>query len=276
MSQLTWRDKTAVVCGASAGLGREFACELSRQQVAKLAIIARSVDRLDAIKAELQQKYPGVLLLCLSADLTCKDQLAEVAEQVRAKFGRVDLLIQAVGQSDRGRLLDLTQEKMHALFDANVWSSLNALQCFADAMQQPGGTIVLIGSLASKFAPRFLGGYAIAKHGLAALAQQARLEFAEQGVHVMLACPGPIARADAGQRYDNVVSESHNLPDSVRQPGGGAKIRGLDAAALVRDILQSAMAKKPEILRPFKARCLLWLSTLSASLGDRLLRKSSA
>ncbi len=275
MWQLTWSEKTAVVCGASAGLGREFACELSRQHVAKLAVIARSADRLDALKAEIQQKYPHVQLLCLTADMTCKEQLAEVAQRVHATFGSVDLLVQAVGQSDRGRLLELTKEKIYALLDANVLSSLFALQCFASVMRQPGGSVVLIGSLASKFAPRFLGGYAIAKHGLAALAQQARLEFADQGLHVMLACPGPIARADAGQRYDRVVSESVNLPDSVRQPGGGAKLRGLDAAALVRDILQSAKAKKPEIVRPFKARCLLWLSALSVSLGDRLLRKSS-
>lgn len=275
MSQLTWRDKTAVVCGASAGLGREFAFELSRQNVAKLAIVARTAGKLEAVRVEIQQEYPSVQLLCLSADVTCKLQLAEVAEQIQSQLGHVDLLIQAVGQSDRGRLVDLTKEKLHTLFDVNVGSSLNALQCFAGVMQQPGGTIVLIGSLASKFAPRFLGGYAIAKHGLAALAQQARLEFAEQGLHVMLACPGPIARDDAGQRYQNLVAEGSNLPDSARQPGGGAKVPGLDATRLVRDILLGAQAKKPEMIRPRRARCLLWLSALSVSLGDRLLRNRS-
>jgi uncharacterized protein len=124
-----------------------------------------------------------------------------------------------------------------------------------------------------------LGGYAIAKHGLAALAQQARLELAEEGIHVLLACPGPIAREDSGTRYDHLARDPHSpnqdLPEAMRQPGGGAKVRGLEPQQLVRDILQAAAHKQPRIIRPRKAQWLHWVSALSGSLGDRLLRKNS-
>ena len=263
------------MCGATAGLGRAFAIELARQQVGHLTLVARSSDGLQKLRSELLDQFASLDVICLPADLCVKEQLQQACEQLQqAGQRRVDLVVQAVGQSDRGRLLDLSSQRLHELIDTNVLSSLHAVQCFHPLMQPAGGNIVLVGSLASLFAPRFLGGYAIAKHGLAALAQQARLELAEVGIHVLLACPGPIVRDDSGTRYDQHAREG-SVPDTARQPGAGAKIRGLDPERLVREILQAAAAKQPRIIRPRKAQLLHWLSALSGSLGDRLLRENS-
>lgn len=267
------------MCGATAGLGRAFAFELARQQVRHLTLVARSPDDLQALRSELLEQFASLEVLCLPADLCIKEQLHQACAQLPQTGQGLDLLIQAVGKSDRGRLVDLSDEHLHEMIGANVLSSLHAVQCFRPRMRQPGGHVVLIGSLASLFAPRFLGGYAIAKHGLAALAQQARLELAEEGIHVLLACPGPIAREDSGSRYDHLArdpnSSNQNLPDAIRQPGGGAKIRGLEPQRLVRDILQATARKQSRIIRPRKAQWLHWVSALSSSLGDRLLRKNS-
>lgn len=269
-----WKGKRGVVCGATAGLGRAFAIELARQQVEHLTLVARSSDNLQLLRSELLEQFASLDVVCLPADLCVKEQLQQAVEPLQQAGHRVDLVVQAVGQSDRGRLVDLSSLRLHELIDANVLSSLHAVQCFHPMMQQAGGNIVLIGSLASLFAPRFLGGYAIAKHGLAALAQQARLELAEDGIHVLLACPGPIVREGSEARYDQQAG-ADKLPDAARKPGGGAKIRGLEPQRLVREILRAAAAKQPRIIRPRKAKLLLWLSALSSSLGDRLLRKNS-
>lgn len=274
MSTSCWTKKTAVICGGSAGLGKEFARELGRQQVARLALVARSLDGLTAVREALLSEHRGLQILCLAADLRDKSQLQQVADQIYAEFGSIDLLIQAVGQSDRGRLADLTDARLQELIAMNVLTSLHAVQCFAPIMQPSGSNLILIGSLASKFAPRFLGGYAVAKHGLSALAQQARLELAEQGIHVLLACPGPIARPDAGGRYDQLTSDQ-NLPESARRPGGGAKVKGLNATLLVRQILQAAARKQPQLIRPAKAQWLVWLSAWAPAWGERLLRRNS-
>lgn len=301
-----WKGKSAVVCGATAGLGRAFAVELARQQVRRLVLVARSEEGLQALRAELLDRFADLDITCLSADLREKAQVEQACELLHSHGATVDLLIQAVGQSDRGRLVDLTSRRLTELMEVNVLTSVHAIQCFrpllrrisgsadSGSMEKTGGTgtparstgelggtgrsarstIVLIGSLASLFAPRFLGGYAIAKHGLAALAQQARLELAEEGIHVLLACPGPIDRDDGGTRYDRLARDA-DLPEAVRQPGGGAKIRGLDPQRLVRDILTAAAARQPQIIRPRKARWLHWLSAISCTWGDRLLRKNS-
>lgn len=285
-----WKGKSAVVCGATAGLGRAFAIELAQQQVQRLVLMARSQEGLQAMRAELLERFASLEVLCVAADLSDRQQLARACEQLHSSGASLDLLIQTVGQSDRGRLVDLTNQRLQELIDANVLTSLHAIQCFRPLMRsiastassravvpKGGGarpTIVLIGSLASLFAPRFLGGYAIAKHGLAALAQQARLELAEEGIHVLLACPGPVARSDGGVRYDRLTRDA-DLPEAVRQPGAGAKVRGLEPQQLVRDILQAAAARQPRIIRPRKAQWLHWLSATSAAWGDRMLRKNS-
>lgn len=274
MPHFPWFKKTAVVCGASAGLGRQFAFELAQQRVAKLALISRSVERLHALRDELLIAHTDLDVLCLGADLLHKEQLGQAAEQIHRDFGPIDVLVQAVGQSDRGRITDLTATKLHELIGVNVITSLHALQCFEPIMRQSQGSFVLVGSLASKFAPRFLGGYAIAKHGLAALAQQARLELADKGLHLLLACPGPIARDDAGKRYEHLANQPDS-PEAMRQPGAGAKLRGLDANKFVREVLHGAAHKKPQIMRPRKAHWLLCLSALSCRLGDLLLRQNS-
>lgn len=273
MSSKHWNGKSAIVCGASAGLGRELALELVAQEVRQLVLIARSADRLSNLREHLLvKKRAEFQVLALTADVCDKQQLGNVSNQLRERGGHVDLVIQAVGKSDRGTLSSLTQSHLHELLETNLVSSLNAIQCFQPIVKQPGGTIVLVGSLASRFAPRYLGGYAIAKHGLAALAQQARLELAAEGIHVMLACPGPIARDDAEQRYA-ASSGIEQLPAAALQPGGGARLRGLASRRLAKDILASAARKKSEIMRPRKAWLLHIISAVSPRLGDRLLRK---
>lgn len=269
-----WSSKTAVICGASSGLGRDFAHELAAQGVARLALISRSLPGLELVRDELRASHPATEVSCQAADLRERAQVALVADKVQADIGTVDLLIQAVGLSDRGRISDLTAERLHELVDLNVVSSLHALQCFEASLTRPGGCAVLIGSLASKFAPRFLGGYAIAKHGLAALAQQARLEWAAQGLQVLLACPGPLARQDAGHRYEHLLRDGQ-LPASAGQAGGGAKLKGLDPRAFARDVLRAARQGKPQLIRPLRAQWLVWLSALSCSWGDRILRSNS-
>jgi short-subunit dehydrogenase len=186
----------------------------------------------------------------------------------------IDLLVQTVGKSQRGRLLDLKSTDLQEMLDANLVSSLNAIQCFTPYLSQPGGRLVLIGSLASRFAPRFLGAYALSKHALAALAQQSRLELADLGIHVLLACPGPVARPDAGARYE--LPDTSQIPVSASLPGGGARLAGLDPHHLVTDILLAAARKKTEIIRPRRARLLQIVAAIAPALGDRLLRNNSS
>lgn len=268
-----WSGKSAIVCGASSGLGLVLTRELASQGARRLLLVARTAPRLEAITSQLHDEFPRTEFTCHQTDMCSAEAVSALSEQLREEGqGEVRLLIQAVGQSWRGNLEALSPGDLQNLLAINVASSLNAVNLLTDRLSNPGN-LVLIGSLASKFAPRYIGGYAIAKHALAALAQTARLELASKGIHVTFACPGPIAREDAGERYQSAASES--LPAEALAPGGGAKLKGLDPARLARDILKAAAQHKPEIIRPRKARLLAILSAISPSLGDRILRNKT-
>ena len=266
--------KSAIVCGATSGLGLVLTRQLALQGAKRILLVARTTPRLESLTSQLRDEFPRTDFDGWPADMCSADDVSALSERLRDEgHGGVQLLIQAVGQSWRGSLEALSPEDLQQLLRINVFSSLNAVNLLSNRMANPS-SLVLIGSLASKFAPRYIGGYSIAKHALAALAQTARLELASKGIHVTFACPGPIAREDAGQRYQGAASDS--LPAEALSPGGGAKLKGLDSDQLARDILSAAARLRPEIIRPRKARLLATLSALSPSLGDWILRKKTS
>lgn len=110
------------------------------------------------------------------------------------------MLVNCVGISDRGLIEDLKSDRLQELLDQNVFTALLCCQAGLPLLKESRGVIVNIGSLASKVGARYIGGYAIAKHALAGLTQQMRLELKPVGVHVGLVSPGPIQREDAGRR----------------------------------------------------------------------------
>jgi short-subunit dehydrogenase len=268
-----WQNRRVVLCGASAGLGLQLGIEVAKAQPSALILIGRNIEPLQLAGQRFEELAPHCNIECLAVDACDFGSLQRAAGQVTSNQP-IDLMINAVGMSSRGSLLSCTSEDLEKLFRVNVISALHCLQAFHPMLKQAKGCGVLIGSLASLFAPRFLGGYAVAKHGLAALAQQARLEMREDNIHVMLACPGPIQRPDAGSRYRE--HSDANLPATAMQPGGGAKVKGLDPAVLSQEILVAAGKRKGRLVRPRSALLLHWVSSLCPSLGEAILRRKTS
>ena len=131
-----------------------------------------------------------------------------------------------------------------------------------------GGHLVNIGSLASKVAPKYMGAYPASKFAVAAYTQQLRLELGLQGVHVMLACPGPIRRDEPGPRY----AAAGDVPTAAQAPGAGAN-SAIAPERLAAAILKACERRKSELVMPAKARLLFAISQLSADWGDWLLNK---
>lgn len=235
-------------------------------------MVARDRERLAKAQASIRPVSPATKLFSFSGDMCDAASARSLAEEIGQRFGQLDLVINAVGESDRGSIANLSCERMLELVRTNVGSGLNAVQQFSPLLKSSRGVLVLIGSLSSHVAPRYLGGYSISKHGVAALAQQSRLELAAEGVHVMLVSPGPIAREDAGARYLH-LPQAADLPAAAFKSGGGAKVRGLDPVSLAEAILSAAAKRQRTLVLPRKARLLLIASAMSAWLGDCLLRK---
>lgn len=274
MSLPPWPEATCVVIGASTGFGSYLARELASRG-SRLFLVARQQAPLDAVAHQLRQQYPTVVISTVTGDATNLESMQQVARSIAQQTDQIHLLINAVGKSDRGRLLDVSTNDLQSLFSLNVLSAIHGTKSLHALLKKAKGTVINIGSLSSKFAPRFLGGYSVTKFGLAAATQQLRLELAEDGIDVMLACPGPIKRNDSATRYAELASQ-RDVPESASAPGGGAKLKGLDPVWLAKQILDGAVKGYPEMLFPAKSRLLLVLLALFPRWGESILRKKTS
>lgn len=268
MANSYWRDKVCVVTGGSAGLGLAIARALAEAR-AKVILVARQKEPLEAAAAELRKT--GAPITVVAADLVRQDDVDRLAATIAADFGRLDLVCNCAGRSSRGAVLDATPEDFQQLLDVNLMATVRTTRALAPLLIANHGHLVNVGSLASKVAPRYMGAYPASKFAIAAYTQQLRLELGPQGLHVMLACPGPIARDAPASRY---AAEAPGVPAGAQAPGAGAKLRALDPQRLAAAILYACERRKPEIIVPAKARVLMILTAISARWGDWLLLRS--
>jgi short-subunit dehydrogenase len=177
------QDKVVIVTGASEGIGKALAEELSREG-AKLVLAARSEDKLKAVAAGL----PGAM--AVRADMRKSADVRALVDAAVAAHGRVDILVNNAGQGMyvpvEGIDIDLYKEMM----ELNVYAPLRAMQLVIPLMRKSGGgMIVNISSMVSKNAYPNLGAYASTKYALNALSFTARAELAKDKIVVSVFHP---------------------------------------------------------------------------------------
>lgn len=269
-----WRGKKVLVTGGSAGFGFHLADAFLRAG-AEVAISGRDPQRLADAAQRLSAASADVSgpVITLTGDASDQASVREQFGQLRESWDTLDALVNNIGVSDRGRVLDLSADKLQSLWSTNVLTALLMTQAALPLLRASRGHIVNIGSLAAKSAARFLGGYAMSKFPIAAFSQQLRYELADDGIHVLLVCPGPIDREDAGQRYNDLAED---LPEQARQPGGGVQLKRLDPQRLAQQVLLATQRRKAELVMPAKSRLLFAISQLNPAWGDWILKRKGA
>jgi uncharacterized protein len=262
-----WTDKVALVTGGSQGLGLAIARELVAAG-ACVVISGRDQQRLAAAANSLgiADRKCG----WLPCDVTQQDQVTALIDQAVQRHGRLDVLVNCAGRSARGDVAGVTAEQFAELLDVNFLSAVRCTRAALPHLLASRGHVVHIGSLASKAASRYLGPYPASKFPLAAYAQQLRLELGDRGLHVLLVCPGPIHRNDAGARYNE---QAANLPPTARNPGGGVKLSHIDPSWLARQILLACQRRQLELVVPKRARLLFAIAQLWPRLGDWIVKR---
>ncbi len=263
-----WQDKVVIITGGSAGLGLALGRELHRQ-AARVVLVARNQRQLQ--EAATQLGGVGERVLSIPTDVTNQGQVDNLVARVTSQLGHIDALFNCAGKSARGEILETTPEDFQELLELNFLAVVRCTRAAMPYLFKSQGHVINIGSLASKSASRFLGPYPASKFPVAAYSQQLRLEISDRGVHILLVCPGPIARQDSGHRYTTT-----DVPNSAQKPGGGVKLKGIDPDWLAKRILAACQNRKAELVVPSKAKLLFAISQLSPRLGDWLLRKMTS
>jgi uncharacterized protein len=188
---------TALVTGATAGIGHSFAVHLARRGH-DLVLVARDRDRLESVAADLRTSY-GVAVEVLPADLGDREQLARVEERLADRDRPVDLLVNNAGFGLKHRFLDNSADDESAMLDVLVTAVLRLSHAALGGMAERGrGGVINVSSVASLL-PR--GTYGAAKAWVNRFSEWAANEYRPRGVTVMVLLPG-FVKTEFHQRMD--------------------------------------------------------------------------
>ena len=176
--------KTALVTGASSGIGEETARTLHKLGYTVYAA-ARRTDRLE------QLTPTGIHALTM--DVTDDESMSSGIEKIIAETGRIDVLVNNAGYGSFGAIEDVSIDEARRQFEVNVFGLARLTQLVLPHMRaQRSGTIINISSIGGRFTTLLGGWYHASKHAVEALSDALRMETAPFGIDVAVIEPGLI------------------------------------------------------------------------------------
>lgn len=192
----------ALISGASAGLGEEFAKQLAAQGL-NLVLLARRTERLEALGQQLSSQF-GIEYRVVSADLSDPDFLAPVADQTEDL--EIGLLINNAGFTNSGNFLDNDLDAEIRLVDVNCRAAVILAHHYGKAMRQrKRGGMIFTASIAGFAGIPFWANYSASKSFDLKLAEALGAELKPHGVDVLALCPGSTHTEFA--TYDGALSK---------------------------------------------------------------------
>jgi short-subunit dehydrogenase len=235
----------ALITGASSGIGEATARRLAREPGARLVLVARREDRLQALAREL-----GGETLVVAADLTDEEAPARIAAALTERHGRLDLLVNNAGAGWRGAFADVGAANLRRAVELNLLAQARLTEALLPLLRASApSSIVNVASTAGRVARAGSGGYSASKFALIGWTDALHLEEAPNGVHVGLVNPGFVATEGfpqaelvekAATRW--MVSTPDKVAEAILDAGPGGKAeryvpRAYRLAALARVVV---------------------------------------
>ncbi len=232
-----FRTKTALITGASSGIGAAMARDLARRG-AHLVLVARRAERLETLAGEC--RLFGVSVQVAPTDLA--DPAARTA--LAARFSDVDVLINNAGLGVFGALAETEWERVETMLAVNITALTHLTRLFATPMIARGyGRIMLVASTAAFQPVPLYAAYAASKSYVLSLGEALDVEMAARGVRVSVLCPG-VTETEffevADQARSDFVKKSAMTADEVARIGVDALAKG--RSSVVAGAMNAAMA----------------------------------
>lgn len=209
------KGKICWVTGASSGIGEGLVKKLKKQE-AKVILSARRKDEL--IRVQKDAGFSDADCLILEMDLTNPDSFDSKYKLVLNKFGKVDVLFNNGGISQRSLVRDTELSVYKKIFDVNFFGNIALSKTvLPDMLARKSGAIVVISSIVGKVGTQLRSGYSASKHALHGFYDALRLEVSDENVQILTILPGYIktnvsinAVTGAGDKYGKMDDAQEN------------------------------------------------------------------
>lgn len=179
-------NKIAVITGAGRGIGRAIAEKLASEGA---TVVVTDID--EASAAETANAIAGKSI-GLRTDVTSKESVRSMAEQVNSRFGKVDILVNNAGWDKAGPFLDSDESDWDRIVAINLFGMLHTTKAVLPLMvQRKSGSVVNLGSDAARVGSSGEAVYSAAKGGVVSFTKTLAREMARNQINVNCVCPGP-------------------------------------------------------------------------------------
>ena len=261
---MDFKGRVALVTGASSGIGRRLAVDLAARG-ATVVGCARSREGLEETAVELK-RYGGSsqVIVC---DVGDPGQVKGMIEDIVARFGKIDILINNAGFGSYRSFAESSMESIEAMTRTNYLGTVYCTKAALPSMiARRSGHIVNISSVSGKIGTPNMAGYSATKFAQIGLSESLYHELKPHGIHVAVVCPGPV-RTNFRLLYD----------DRAPKP---PVFMVLDAADVSKAVIRAMETKKFEIILPKSLAFVCFLKGLMPGLVRfltfRALRSASA
>jgi short-subunit dehydrogenase len=260
---MNFQNKVVWITGASSGIGEALALAFAREG-ANLVLSARRIEELERVRQQCGLNTQRCLVLPF--DLMDTTHCDALCQQIIMHFGRIDILINNGGISQRSLAKDAPLKIDRQIMEVNFFSYVALTKSVLPIMlRQKSGYVVVMSSIAGKFGFWYRATYSASKHALHGFYESLRLEVENEGVRVLIVCPGKI-RTDISVHALKADGSEHQVMDKSHE-------EGMPAERCAQEILTAMRKSKEEILiggREIKA---VWIKRFFPRLFSRIIRK---
>lgn len=237
-SKMDLNGRVAVVIGGTSGIGRAISHGLA-EAGADVVCTSRRAVQVDTAAAEIE--VLGRRTIRKTSDVSDKTSLKHLLDACIEEFGKVDILVNSAGRTQRVPTLDLAEEDWNAILETNLTGTLRACQVFGRHMIEQGyGRIVNIASLSTFVSLFEVAAYSASKAAVASLTKSLAIEWATKGVNVNAIAPGVFRTAlnqkllDESQRGQEFLTRTPmGRFGNVDELAGAAVFLSSEAASFV-------------------------------------------
>ena len=258
-----FENKTVWITGASSGIG-EACAYLFAQEKANLILTASGKEAL--VKTQEKCMEMGATCHILPYDLSYLEGIPTLVENALACFGRIDILFNNAGISQRGLSGDTLFEVDKKIMDINFFAPVLLAKLVLHGMlKNQGGTIAVTSSIAGKFGFPLRSTYSASKHALYGYFETLQAEYYDRNIRVVMICPGRV-NTNISVNALGQDGTKHGVLDN-------GQATGISAEQAAKKIVQAIYKQKPEVLVGGKELVMVIIKRLFPALAGRLVRK---